>query len=476
MIDLEEARDRGWYVPPDGDIRSMFFRLVDAPREKRRRVLFMSPTLRAALKRNDPRVDWWLHRRPDQIFDLTDDIHTVLLCCGRGTGKTLTASHECNRLLSTGESESMIMVAVTEADLRRKNIEGKDGIVACSGGLAKWTPSRSGGMVVWPNGAVAYANSANTVADGRGDTSDLNLWDEFAHYPNVERFVTATAPALRPRAGTGITPKRIIITTPNMANPAANAYLAELRERPGTLFRQVPTDYNRAISAAARKLIADELLAMGELETRQELYGEIILDAGGALLFTRALLDQARRPVAVPDEFNDIYLALDPAMTSKQVSDYSAIAIVGRLGNRAYVLHSERGHWTPDETAQRVAQLAELWGAKIFAEINVIGDYLIKRLEAEGERLRIFPIRVRAGEDKRSRARSILGLYERGLVHHIGDHYALEREMAGFTGDDKTAIAKNDDMVDALVHALRELYRIGRPRSAASVIARVNAG
>ena len=61
---------------------------------------------------------------------------------------------------------------------------------------------------------------------------------------------------------------------------------------------------------------------------------------------------------------------------------------------------------------------------------------------------------VRATRGKILRAEPIAALYERGLVHHVGEFPALEDQMCSFTGDPKE---KSPDRLDALVWALTEL-------------------
>ena len=455
--------DSAAWVPNDGEIRSLYFRIADMPAAKRRCFLEQSPQyLLDAVRRNDPRHDWWLHQRPDQRLDVDGDYDVVLVNSARGTGKTLEVSHFVNESIERHGVRRMMTVGQTNDMVRDININGDDGIIACARLPAAFTSERGGrGRIRYGNGGVCYIASARTADASRGSSIQYLLLDEMAWYDDPEQVMRALVPSLR----VGGRKRLIVTTTPNMDRPKINQMLLELKAQPTTLSRQVPLAYNRAISAEDQQLQRD-MFPGSELQARQEFDGEIIIDEGTSLLFKRWMIDAARRTVQVPDIFNRVVLVLDPAMTSQAKSDYSAITVAGQIGSRNYILHSSRGHWSPDETAQQVARVADIWGAQVYAEINGIGDYLLHKLESEDKRIRVTGIRVKPGEDKRSRANSILGLYERQMVHHIGSHDDLEREQLGFTGDDRTALTPNDDLVDATVHALRELNRArAKPRS-----------
>jgi phage terminase large subunit-like protein len=67
------------------------------------------------------------------------------------------------------------------------------------------------------------------------------------------------------------------------------------------------------------------------------------------------------------------------------------------------------------------------------------------------------PLRkVVATHGKRLRAEPVVLLYERGLVHHVGVHPALEAQMSMWVPGDRSP-----DRLDALVMALTDLARIG---------------
>jgi len=59
---------------------------------------------------------------------------------------------------------------------------------------------------------------------------------------------------------------------------------------------------------------------------------------------------------------------------------------------------------------------------------------------------------VRASRGKAVRAEPICALYERGMIHHVGEFHELEDQMCNWVpGDD------SPDRIDALVWGLTEL-------------------
>ena len=88
----------------------------------------------------------------------------------------------------------------------------------------------------------------------------------------------------------------------------------------------------------------------------------------------------------------------------------------------------------------------------MIAEVNNGGDLVetvIRGIDAS-----VSYSAVRATRGKILRAEPISALYERGLVHHVGEFQALEDEMCNYTGASEE---DSPDRLDALVWALTEL-------------------
>src|SRR5262249_18525644 len=116
---------------------------------------------------------------------------------------------------------------------------------------------------------------------------------------------------------------------------------------------------------------------------------------------------------------------------------------------------------TPSAWAEEVVRAAENYEAdRVVVEVNQGGDLIETLLRQVSPKL---PVRqVRATRGKVLRAEPVAALYERGLVHHVGEFSALESQMLKF--DSEARGGKSPDRVDALVWALTDLM-LGRAAS-----------
>lgn len=201
---------------------------------------------------------------------------------------------------------------------------------------------------------------------------------------------------------------------------------------------------------------------------RQELNGEVLTDVEGAL-WTLAMLDTpdfrpARKEVPPLDR---VVVAVDPAVTSQEGSDFTAMAVLGRSNDLAatyqdgrpkgYLLHTEQDHWTPEQAMQRaVALYHEFKADAVVVEANNGGEYLPAVLHLVDRRV---PVKVvRATRDKRARAAPVAALYEQKQMRHVGpqeQYAALESQMTTYTGEKGE---KSPDLLDACVWGVWDLF------------------
>jgi phage terminase large subunit-like protein len=234
--------------------------------------------------------------------------------------------------------------------------------------------------------------------------------------------------------------------------------LKEIIEDAATVVTSAPTDANRMhlarsfLQTVARKYAGT---SMG----RQELDGEMLMDAEGAL-WTWATLDTARRPRSVePDR---IVVAVDPPVTSGTSSDECGIIVAGaaRQGPpqdwSALVIEdaSVQGA-SPQVWAERaVAAFHRHKADRLVAEVNQGGEMvatIVKSIDP------MIPFRaVRATRSKVVRAEPVAALYEQGRVSHGGSFPELEAQMAAMTGRGYAGKG-SPDRVDALVWAITDL-------------------
>ena len=178
-----------------------------------------------------------------------------------------------------------------------------------------------------------------------------------------------------------------------------------------------------------------------------------------ALWKMATMIDPYRHPRCNPEELDRIVIAVDPAVTSGKSSDETGIVVAGvKWGGRGaenhyYILDDYSMRGTPNEWAERLVELYYGYEAdRIVAEVNNGGD-MIEALIRDKDRSVAFQA-VRATRGKILRAEPIAALYERGLVHHVGNFPLLEDQMCNFTGGDTE---KSPDRLDALVWALTQL-------------------
>lgn len=192
---------------------------------------------------------------------------------------------------------------------------------------------------------------------------------------------------------------------------------------------------------------------------RQELYGELIEDAEGAL-WTRALIEKCRMAQVDADNMPDyqrIIIGVDPPATAN--GDACGIIVTG-------LSHDGVGHVladasvekpSPEKWARAVAQTAHIWGAdRVIAESNQGGAMVMSVLKAASIGL---PVKlVHASRGKVARAEPVAALYEAGRVRHCGMFARLEDELCGLlTGGDYVGPGRSPDRADALVWALSAL-------------------
>jgi phage terminase large subunit-like protein len=154
-----------------------------------------------------------------------------------------------------------------------------------------------------------------------------------------------------------------------------------------------------------------------------------------------------------------LVIGVDPAVTNNATSDLTGIVVCGNAMNHTtgnyeyYVFDDCSMKGSPNEWAQKISDLYVDYSAdRVIVEVNNGGDLvesLLRRLDST-----ISVESVRATRGKIIRAEPIASLYERGLVHHVGEFPLLEDEMCNFTGGEQE---KSPDRMDALVWGLTAL-------------------
>ena len=370
---------------------------------------------------------------------------TWLLLGGRGAGKTFAGAGWITR--SALSYPTLALVGSTLHDVREVMIEGPSGLKAMGGPLfrPRWEASRR--RLVWPNGAVAYAFSAEDPDSLRGPQFHAAWADEFCAWPKP----TETLAMLRFGLRLGEEPRLVVTSTPRPLR-ALKALMAE----PGVSLTRAGTALNAANLAPAFLRTLQGLYG-GTRLAAQELDGVIVETDGG--LFRAE--DLVRCRAARPARLDRVVVAVDPPATA--TGDACGIVVVGRRDDRAFVLADETARGlSPAGWAAKAVAAARRWSADaLVAEANQGGDMVRSVLAQADPPCRVKLVRASIG--KRARAEPVAALYEQGRVLHCGAFVALEEELMALGSGD---LEHSPDRADALVWAVSELMlgQTRRPR------------
>lgn len=329
-------------------------------------------------------------------------------------------------------------------DVREVMIDGPSGLKAIAAHDDRPEYETSRRRLVWPNGAMAYAFSAEDPESLRGPQFHYGWADEFC----VWRKAGETLALLRMGLRLGEKPRLCVTTTPKPV-----AALRKLMAEPGIEIRRAGTKANAEFLSESF-LSGLETLYGGTRLAAQELDGQVVENSDRAL-WRAADFDACRgnAPVA----FDEVVVAVDPPVT--QNGDACGLIVAGRRDDRAYVLQdaSVSGR-SPTGWANQVAALAREYAVRrVVAEVNQGGDMVGTILRNAGVAVPVHAVRARVG--KRLRAEPVAALYEQGRVVHVGHFPALEEELMGL-GDG--SLDHSPDRADALVWAVTALLIDGR--------------
>lgn len=362
---------------------------------------------------------------------------------GRGAGKTRAGAEWLARRIADG-AERVALIGPTFNDVREVMINGPSGLLNLEPPGRRPIYEASRRRVVWPNGAVGYAFSAEDPDGLRGPQFSAAWGDEFAAWAKPQETLDMVRFGLR----LGARPQLAVTTTPRPI-PALKALI----DAPGVV------ESHAASEANARFLAPGFIAAMraqygASRLARQELDGELIEDPEGAL-WTRAMIEQALgvEPCA-PDR---IVVAVDPP-AGDGTGDNCGVVAAGAAGSgrsmRGVILADASLRARPEVWAARVAATVAATDADhVVAEANQGGDMVRAVLQAAAPDLRVRL--VHASRGKRARAEPIAALYAAGRIAHAGRFPALEDQMCAFGAPGFTG---SPDRVDALVWAVAALF------------------
>lgn len=361
---------------------------------------------------------------------------TWLFQGGRGAGKT-RAGAEWLAARAQAAPGIFALVGPTQHDVREVMVDGPSGVRNLPGRERPWF-ERSRRRLLWSNGSVAYAFSAEEPERLRGPQFEAAWADEFCIWPKPSETLAILRMGLR----RGAAPQLVVTTTPKPL-PA----LRVLRAEASCVTTQAATIVNAAHLAPS---FLDGLAALygGTRLAAQELEGRL-LDGDGALWRVE---DIERARGGAPRVFDRVVVGVDPP--AGHTGSACGIVVAARAGPNAYVLADRSAlGLSPLGWASRACEAAREFGAtEIVAEANQGGDMVRATLAQAGA-----PCAVRlvhASRGKRARAEPIAALYEQRRVTHCDAFVALEEELLALGVSESEGLL---DRADALVWALTAL-------------------
>lgn len=390
------------------------------------------------------RLPWEVLARTEQLPP-SGDWRVWYVRGGRGSGKTRTSTEAFADLIEQYPGHDWAIIGPTFGDARDVYMEGDSGLLQAlhlPRSFKGW--NRSQGELFLPSGGRVFCDGAD---DGAYRTQGKNLAGVLAGEVGLwkrwlEAWDESVAFAVR------IDPARIIADgTPKRGHGLVRRLMDDPTVHK-TLLRTLDNAANLSPIALAELLRRYQGTTLG----RQELEGEILADAEGAL-WSRAMIqygEAVQRPGIA--DYLRLVVAIDPAVTYGAESDETGIVVGGRGSDgNGYILDDLSGHYPPAGWArQAIAAHDEYRADAIVGEVNNGGDLVEANLRAAGFTGRF--IKVTASRGKRVRAEPIAALYEQGKVWHRLPFPELEDQLCQFTPES----LQSPDRLDALVWAMSE--------------------
>jgi phage terminase large subunit-like protein len=420
-------------------------------------------------------ADWAFWARPNQRPPL-GAWKTWGFLTGRGFGKTLAVSNLVNQEVEAGRARTICLLAQDEQSSVDIQVEGPAGLIATAPPWFKPRWEASDLQLVWPNNARAYVRTPEVPGKIRGLDYQLGWATELQSWPPAHREEAWTNFEIACRLGYG---RLVWDCTPKKRHPMLKQLLAAAERDPTVdVVVRGSTDENR-------DNLADQYLERmaarigGTQREQEERFGRMLDDAANATA-RQAWIDAARR--AMPPTLARRVVSIDPAITNTKGSDTTGLVDCG-LGHdgQGYVIEDasgkmDQGVWAETALEWYVRKRCDL----ILAETNKGGQIIVHllRVLAAGRGLevivigkderaprhqpgKVFVREIYARGSKAERAEPLGTAYERGRVSHVvgANLDKVETTLTTWEPDKPGADSPGD--LDALVHAMVELLRLG---------------
>jgi phage terminase large subunit-like protein len=287
----------------------------------------------------------------------------------------------------------------------------------------------------------------------RGDYADILILDEW-QLMDEDAWERVGQPMLLDNDGTAV----FIYTPPSLASRSVSK--ARDPRHAAKMFKMAQDDPNGDWAAFAwashdnpfiSPIALDRVArSMTRLAYAQEILALEATEAPGAL-WRQAEIDE-HRVIDYP-ELRRIVVGIDPAVTSSEQSDETGIIVAGLHEKHGYVLEDASGRYSPRDWAVKAVALYDKWGAdRILAETNNGGAMVEETLRTVRPHIAYKEVKASRGKD--ARAEPVAALYERGMVHHVGQFPLLEEQLCTW---ERLSTNRSPDRLDALVWVMTEL-------------------
>jgi phage terminase large subunit-like protein len=395
--------------------------------------------------------------RPKQIIPVTDSSwRSYGFLTGRGFGKTRTIAEFLIGEMMAGRCMRLALCAETEDKTRDVMVEGESGLCSIAPPWFRLRYEPGNGRVIAPNGAVAFLYYATEPEKFRGPEHDTFWGDELGSWPSN----TAAECWSNMHMGLRLRQGRLVWSSTPRSVALLHKLIARAKKRPEVhIIVRGSTLENRG--NLPQHVVEEWIEEYGGTRIgRRELDGED-LDDNPAALFSQNIITQHRR--RMPEAFVRRVVAVDPAISTRKGSDMTGIVVAGLgVDGQIYVLADLSGQYPPDRWARIVVDAFRRYECDLIVfEENRGGNLVLSNIRAANREIPSDRFKgVYARQGKELRAEPVATLYEKGRVSHVigADLAELEKQMVEW---DPVATPQSPDRIDAMVHAVLELARLG---------------
>ena len=260
------------------------------------------------------RWDWLGRARPAQIAP--EEYINLFWCCGRGFGKTRSASEETWWKAWINPGWRIGVIAPTFGDARTVCFEGESGLMNCMPHEIVASYNKSNLELTLTNGSVIFGYSTDDPNRFRGPQHNFLWLEELSSWDHPQENWDMSAFGLR----LGSQPQRIITSTPKPIQIVRNL----IDDRRTTVIRGSTYDNQKNLPES----FFDELQKYeGTKLGQQELYGEV-LDLEEMGIFKRSWFKIWPHDKPLP-KFELVVQSWDTAFSEKATADYTAFTAWG---------------------------------------------------------------------------------------------------------------------------------------------------